>query len=140
MNLTKLWQKLLPATYLLYSFHSWGLSNCDSITVQVSTFNGTACFEKYKQLLGYQNFLLLSDIWWLKLKYIFNCCLFFHTSVFRYPRQPETAVFLHRRLLCSVLLPILFSKIYLLKESFWFFSLVEATDQTSGQFRALKYS
>jgi hypothetical protein len=32
----------------------------------ILTVNGTARFEKSKQLLEYQNLLLLSDIWWLK--------------------------------------------------------------------------
>jgi len=48
--------------------------------------------------------LLISDIWWLKFKYIFNFHLFFDTRVFRHLWQPKTAVFLHRCLLHSVLL------------------------------------
>ncbi len=39
-------------------------------------FNGTVHFENHKQLLEYQNFLLLSDICCSKCQYIFKCCLF----------------------------------------------------------------
>jgi hypothetical protein len=35
--------------------------------VNLLVCNGTAYFEKCKQLLEYQNLLLLCDIWWLKL-------------------------------------------------------------------------
>ncbi len=35
--------------------------------VNLLVCNGTERFEKCKQLLEYQNLLLLSDIWWLKL-------------------------------------------------------------------------
>jgi len=41
-------------------------------------FNGTVQFKKGKQLLEYQNLLLLGDIWWSKLSSIFKCCSFFH--------------------------------------------------------------
>jgi hypothetical protein len=38
--------------------------------------------KKSKQLLEYQNLLLLSDIWQLKFSYIFNCYLFFQRQCF----------------------------------------------------------
>jgi len=63
------------------------------------------CLICYVLLFEYQNLLLLSDIWWLKFKYIFYCCLFFSTTVLiRHLLQLKTAVFLHRCLMCSVLL------------------------------------
>ncbi len=53
--------------------------NCNSFIIQATSYFldetslfhltaviGTAHFEKCKQLLEYQNLLLLSDIWWLK--------------------------------------------------------------------------
>ena len=72
-----------PSVHLPFS-HSAYLSVCPSVyisasqllylsinlsvwlSVYVFVFNGTACFEKCKKLLEYQNLLLLSDIWWLK--------------------------------------------------------------------------
>jgi hypothetical protein len=53
---------------------------CDSsliLLLQFSHENGTAHIEKCKQLLEWQNLHLLCDIWLLKFKHIFNCCLFF---------------------------------------------------------------
>jgi len=35
-------------------------------SIEANIHNGTAHLEKCKQLLEYQNLLLLSDIWWLK--------------------------------------------------------------------------
>ncbi len=46
------------------------------------TYNGTLHFLKWKQLLEYQHLLLLRDIWWSKLIYIYlNVGHFFNTSV-----------------------------------------------------------
>jgi hypothetical protein len=44
--------------------------------------NRATCFERCKQLLQHQNLLLLSAIWWPKLLYILNCCLFFQQLCF----------------------------------------------------------
>ncbi len=64
------------------------------LTDDYKSVNETARFEKCKQLLEYQNLLLLSYTLWLKFYYIFNCCLIHNnTSVFRHMWKLKTAVF-----------------------------------------------
>ncbi len=67
--------------------------------------NRIAYFEKCKQLLECQKLLLLRDIWWLKLEYIFKLLLIFSTPVWiEHLWQLKTAVFLNRCLIRCVLL------------------------------------
>ncbi len=44
-------------------YHSWVSRLHGSISGLIHIFNGTACFEKCKELLEYLNFLLCCDIW-----------------------------------------------------------------------------
>jgi hypothetical protein len=65
--------------------------------------NGTAHFEKYKQLSEYQNYLLIRDIWWSKFRKLFN----FSTPVLiSHLWQLKTVVFMNRCLLLAVLLKV----------------------------------
>ncbi len=43
----------------------WSIAILCKILI-IGTLNGSAHFEKCKQLLEYHNLLLLNDIWWLK--------------------------------------------------------------------------
>ncbi len=76
----------------------------NTVTNIVTSNNGTAHFNKHKQLLEHQNYFLLRDIWWSKLLFIFKMLLIFSIPVFiRHLWQLKTIAFLHRCLICTVL-------------------------------------
>ncbi len=70
-------------------------------------FNETARFNKCKHLFENQNLLLLRDICWLKLLFIFKFCSFFSTPMLiRLLWQLKTVVLLHWCLIHAGLLTL----------------------------------
>jgi hypothetical protein len=65
---------------ILETFDIYDKDQSGSASYKVFTTNGqngTARFQRCKQLFEYKHLLLLRDIWWSKLKSIFKCCSFF---------------------------------------------------------------
>jgi hypothetical protein len=97
----------LESTFV-YLFSGALYKKCAVPLFTVWHYTISAHIEKCKQLLEYQNLLLLSDIWWLNFKHIFWLLFILLTPVFiRHLWQLKTAIFLHRclNMFCPISAP-----------------------------------